>query len=48
VAATKYISIDNLKKDVLENGKDYTEWFKIVLEQVLQYVENNNANLYKF
>ena len=29
----KRISIEDLKKDIIENPKTYTEWFKIILEQ---------------
>lgn len=35
VESYKYISIPDLVKDVEENPADYTEWFKICLEEVL-------------
>jgi isopentenyl-diphosphate delta-isomerase len=39
VESYKYISIPDLTKDIQENPQDYTEWFKICLEEVLNRVE---------
>jgi len=39
VEGYKYISISELTKDVAENSDDYTEWFKICLEEVLRRVD---------
>ncbi len=36
VASYKYIPLAELKSDVANNPQDYTEWFKICLEEVLQ------------
>lgn len=35
--AWKWVSIDNLKKDIAQNPQNYTEWFKIILNQVLDF-----------
>lgn len=43
VAAYQYINIDKLKKDVAENSAQYTEWFKIILDKVLNFFENNQT-----
>jgi isopentenyl-diphosphate delta-isomerase len=29
----KWIEIEELKKDIIENSKSYTQWFKIILEK---------------
>jgi isopentenyl-diphosphate Delta-isomerase len=39
VESYKYISIPELTKDIEENPQNYTEWFKICLEEVLKRVE---------
>lgn len=39
VESYKYISISELTKDVAENSDNYTEWFKICLEEVLKRVK---------
>ncbi len=36
VESYKYVSIEFLMKDVAENPQNYTEWFKICLEEVLK------------
>jgi isopentenyl-diphosphate delta-isomerase len=33
VADYKWIWIEELKKDIVENSKSYTQWFKIILEK---------------
>ena len=33
----KWISTDDLKKDIKKNPEKYTPWFKIILERVLEY-----------
>jgi len=33
----KYVKLDNLKNDVSVNPNNYTVWFKIALEEVLEY-----------
>jgi len=38
VESYKYISISNLTEDVKANPNNYTEWFKICLEEVLKRV----------
>ena len=37
VQAWKWVSPEELKQDVAAHPKQYTEWFKIVLEKVLAY-----------
>lgn len=39
VASYKYISLDNLKRDVKMHPQNYTSWFKICLNEVLSYLE---------
>jgi len=39
VESYKYISMPELALDVKENPADYTEWFKICLEEVLTYLK---------
>ncbi len=39
VESYKHISISELTKDVAENSDNYTEWFKICLEEVLKRVK---------
>lgn len=39
--AFKWASIDNLKKDIVQNPQNYTEWFKIILNQVLDFYRSN-------
>ncbi len=34
VAGYEWISIENLKKDLKENPKKYTPWFKIILKNL--------------
>ena len=36
VADYKWIGIEKLKKDTLENSGSYTQWFKIILEKYLK------------
>ncbi|MGV4529107.1 isopentenyl-diphosphate Delta-isomerase [Ornithobacterium rhinotracheale] len=40
VADFKWISMDDLVKDVAQNPQNYTEWFKIILNQYLQHLNN--------
>jgi isopentenyl-diphosphate delta-isomerase len=39
VADWKWISIEDLKKDIEENPDNYTPWFKIALNRVIDFVE---------
>jgi len=44
VGAWKYIDLQWLEADVVNNPQDYTEWFKIALARVLQhFVKNKNS-----
>lgn len=43
VAAYQYMSINKLQQDVAENSALYTEWFKIILDKVLNFFENNQT-----
>lgn len=36
VSAWKAVSLDQLKRDVIENSEQYTVWFKIILENFLK------------
>lgn len=38
VASWKYMSLDNLKKDIERYPELYTAWFKITFEEMTQYV----------
>ncbi|QAR30690.1 isopentenyl-diphosphate Delta-isomerase [Ornithobacterium rhinotracheale] len=40
VADFKWISMDDLVKDVAQNPQNYTEWFKIILNQYLKHLNN--------
>jgi isopentenyl-diphosphate delta-isomerase len=42
VAAYKYMSLIDIKKDIDINNKQYTEWFKICFNEVLLRVNNIN------
>lgn len=37
----KYISLDKLQQDVLENPENYSAWLKICLPEVIQKLKNN-------
>ena len=37
----KYVSLSDLKKDLLENPDNYTEWLKICFEKVLEHLQQN-------
>lgn len=37
VEAWKYVNLEWLEKDVVENPGEYTEWFKIALAEVLEF-----------
>lgn len=39
VDSFKYISIKDLKNDIIDNPNNYTSWFKICLKEVLSYFE---------
>lgn len=41
VMDSKYISMDELQNDVLSRPEDYTEWLKICLPRVVQYLGVN-------
>lgn len=36
VADYKWISLEDLKKDIVEKSESYTQWFKIILEKYFQ------------
>ena len=38
----KYISLDKLKTDIQINPGSYTEWLKICLSNVCDYISKNN------
>lgn len=37
----KWIKLDDLRKDVNQHPEKYTPWFKIILDNVLEYFEKN-------
>jgi isopentenyl-diphosphate Delta-isomerase len=37
----KYISLPDLKDDILQNPDNYTEWLKICFEKVLEHLQQN-------
>lgn len=37
----KTITVEDLKKDVEQNPQNYTPWFKIALERVIEYMNKN-------
>ena len=37
----KFVGVEELRKDMQKNPQNYTPWFKIVAERVIEYVENN-------
>lgn len=39
VAEVKYVDLDVLKKDLMQHPNDYTEWFKICFNEVLEKLE---------
>lgn len=39
VESWKYVSADDLRKDVSENPQNYTEWFKIILDNVVKMTD---------
>lgn len=41
VESWKWMSIDDIKKDMQENPDDYTAWFKIIFEEFNHYIENH-------
>jgi isopentenyl-diphosphate delta-isomerase len=43
VDAWKWVTLDELKKDVAEHPERYTAWLKIVLDRVIEERENNNG-----
>lgn len=40
VESFKWVNLDNLEKDIKENNSDYTEWFKISIDRVLEFYRN--------
>ncbi len=47
VASYKYTSLNDLKKDILENPDIYTEWFKICFSEVLERAKGFNSKSIK-
>jgi isopentenyl-diphosphate delta-isomerase len=45
VSDWKYISINELKKDLKKNPSHYTEWFKISIDRILQYLKNGTMKI---
>jgi len=37
----QYISMEDLKRDVQRHPEKYTEWFKIILKEYLQYLSGS-------
>ena len=38
VSEVRYISIENLEKEISENPENFTEWFKIILKEYQQHL----------
>lgn len=41
VANWRWMSIDDIKKDMIENPEIYTVWFKIIFDQFYHYIESH-------
>lgn len=41
VAAFKWISLDDLKQDMINQSHNYTVWFKIIFDRFCQYINEN-------
>ncbi len=41
VAAFKWISLDDLKQDMINQPHNYTVWFKIIFDRFCQYINEN-------
>ncbi|WP_413532447.1 isopentenyl-diphosphate Delta-isomerase [Empedobacter brevis] len=39
VMASRWVDLDDLKKDLEKNPQDYTAWFKIIFEHYVSYIE---------
>ncbi|MEX2707291.1 MAG: isopentenyl-diphosphate Delta-isomerase [Candidatus Freyrarchaeum guaymaensis] len=39
----KWVKMDDVKEDVIKHPENYTEWFKIALDQVLKFVTDKKA-----
>lgn len=41
VESWKWMKIENIKEDMLQNPENYTAWFKIIFDQFYHYIEAN-------
>lgn len=41
VASWKWMSVEGVKKDILEHPEQYTAWFKIIFDEFFHYLERN-------
>lgn len=45
VNSWKWMSLEDIKLDIVESPSDYTEWFKIIFDRFHSYVLNNKTKL---
>lgn len=38
VASYKWVSFEELKKDIVKNSEEYTEWFKIIFKEYIEHL----------
>jgi isopentenyl-diphosphate delta-isomerase len=43
VASFKWMPIDSLQKDLIENPEQYTVWFKIIFDRFYHYIKNQHS-----
>jgi len=41
VESWKWMSIENIKEDMIVNPNDYTVWFKIIFDEFYHFLEEN-------
>jgi isopentenyl-diphosphate delta-isomerase len=41
----KWLSIEAIKQDMLENSEHYTVWFKIIFDEFYHYLEQHKSNI---
>lgn len=48
VAAWKYMSMEDIRNDIENHPENYTEWFKIAFEKIVDYLKKTNFKVSKF
>ena len=41
----KWLSIEAIKHDMLENSEQYTVWFKIIFDEFYHYLEQHKSKI---